>query len=275
MNKRASSSSGDVASTGIPGLDDILRGGLARRRLVLVEGVPGSGKTTLGLQFLLAGARAGEPVLYATLSETEEELRSSASTHGWTLDGLSIREITPGEEILDVDQQNTMFHVEEVELASTTKSILSDVERLKPARVVVDSLSELRLLAGNPLRFRRQVLALKQYFATRNCTVMLLDDLSGTNRDLQMQSIAHGVLHLDQLYPEYGAERRRLRIVKFRGLSFRGGYHDYVIKTGGLDVFPRLVAAEHRDVIAPRTLASGVERLDVLLGGGIEGGPAR
>ena len=188
-----------VASTGIAGLDDVMSGGFTQRRLFLVEGVPGSGKTTLALQYLMAGASRGEPVLYITLSETEEELRDVAASHGWNLDGIAIRELAPQEAALDIDEQNTMFHPSEVELASTTKLILADVERLKPTRVVFDSLSELRLLAGSALRYRRQILALKQFFATRQCTVMLLDDLTSTDKDLQVQSIAHGVILLDHV----------------------------------------------------------------------------
>ena len=235
------------ASTGIPGLDDIMAGGFTRRRLFLVEGVPGSGKTTLALQYVMAGARRGEAVLYVTLSETEEELRAVADSHGWVLDGIHIRELTPPEAELEPDEQNTMFHPSEVELASTTKLILDDVERLKPTRVVFDSLSELRLLAGSaaPLSAadpRAEAVSSRP----GKCTVVLLDDLTATDRDLQVQSIAHGVLLLEQLNPEYGSERRRLRVVKYRGVQFRGGYHDYVIKKGGIEVFPRLVAAEHR-----------------------------
>jgi circadian clock protein KaiC len=261
-----------VAPTGAAGLDDILAGGLTRRRLYLVEGVPGCGKTTLALQFLMAGAEAGESVLYVTLSETEDELQSVADSHGWRLDQVHIRELTPPEEALDRDEQNTMFHPSEVELASTTKMILDDVERLKPTRVVFDSLSELRLLAGNALRYRRQILALKQFFATRECTVVLLDDMTAADHDLQVQSIAHGVILLEQLNPEYGAERRRLRVVKYRGVKFRGGYHDYVIQPGGIEVFPRLVAAEHRQMTTRAKLPSDIPELDALLGGGIEEG---
>jgi circadian clock protein KaiC len=260
------------ASTGIAGLDDITAGGFTRRRLYLVEGEPGSGKTTLALQFLLAGARDGEAVLYVTLSETAAELRMVAQSHGWSLDAITLRELMPAEDTLDPDEQNTMFHPSEVELAATTKLILGDVERMKPTRVVLDSLSELRLLAGTALRYRRQILALKQFFATRECTVVLLDDMTATDHDLQMQSIAHGVLRLEQLNPEYGAERRRLRVVKYRGVKFRGGYHDYVIERGGLEVFPRLVAAEHRQSSTSAKLPSNIPELDALLGGGIEEG---
>jgi circadian clock protein KaiC len=261
-----------MASTGIAGLDDIMSGGFTRKRLYLVEGVPGSGKTTLALQYLIAGASRGESVLYVTLSETEEELRAVAESHGWTLDGIHIRELTPPETLLDADEQNTMFHPSEIELASTTKLILEDVERLKPTCVVFDSLSELRLLAGSALRYRRQILALKQYFATRQCTVVLLDDMTATDRDLQMQSIAHGVVSLEQLSPDFGSERRRLRVVKYRGVKYRGGYHDYIIKKGGIEAFPRLVAAEHRRAGTRGKLASAIPELDALLGGGIEEG---
>ncbi len=261
-----------MASTGIAGLDDIMSGGFTRKRLYLVEGVPGSGKTTLALQYLIAGASRGESVLYVTLSETEEELRAVAESHGWTLDGIHIRELTPPETLLDADEQNTMFHPSEIELASTTKLILEDVERLKPTCVVFDSLSELRLLAGSALRYRRQILALKQYFATRQCTVVLLDDMTATDRDLQMQSIAHGVVSLEELSPDFGSERRRLRVVKYRGVKYRGGYHDYIIKKGGIEAFPRLVAAEHRRAGTRGKLASDIPELDALLGGGIEEG---
>ena len=260
------------ATTGIRGLDDVLSGGLTRNSLYLVEGVPGSGKTTLALQFLIEGASAGEPVLYVTLSETAEELNAVAASHGWNLDGITIREFIPDETSLETDQQYTMFHPSEVELAATTKLIVSDVERLKPTRLILDSLSELRLLSGTALRYRRQILALKQYFSTRQCTVILLDDMTATDHDLQMQSIAHGVIRLEQLNPEYGSDRRRLRVIKYRGVKFRGGYHDYAINTGGLDVFPRLIAAEHRHSQTAATLATEIPELDSLLGGGLEEG---
>jgi circadian clock protein KaiC len=265
----ATSKTPPTASSGIAGLDDVLSGGFTRRRLYLVQGVPGSGKTTLALQFLMAGAREGESVLYVTLSETAEELRAVADSHGWSLDPIAIRELTPPEAALDLDEQNTLFHPSEIELASTMKLILADVERLKPSRVVFDSLSELRLLAGNALRYRRQILALKQFFATRDCTVVVLDDMTASDHDLQVQSIAHGVVLLEQLNPEYGAERRRLRVVKYRAVKFRGGFHDYVID---LVVFPRLVAAEHRRTASRTKLASDIPELDALLGGGLEEG---
>ena len=257
-------------SSGIEGLDDILNGGFNPNRMYLCEGVPGSGKTTLGMQFLAAGARAGESVLYVTLSESAEELREIGKSHGWTLDGIHIRELIPSERSLEPDDQYTVFHPSEVELTETTKHILQDVEKLKPRRVVFDSLSELRLLAGNPLRYRRQILALKQFFAGRKCTVLMLDDLTATDRDLQVQSIAHGALSLEQMVPEYGSDRRRLRVVKYRGKVFRGGFHDYAIRTGGLEVFPRIVAAEHRHRRETARISGGVKALDDLLGGGLE-----
>ena len=265
-------SRGDIAPTGISGLDNILAGGFRRNRLYLIEGVPGSGKTTLGMQFLLAGAAAGETVLYVSLSETEDELRAVAASHDWTLDGITLRELAPSEAELEPDAHSTMFHPSEIELAATTARVLADVERLKPSRVVFDSLSEMRLLAGNALRYRRQILALKQFFVNRQCTVLLLDDLTATDQDLQMRSIAHGVLMLEQTQPQYGAQRRRLQVLKFRGVQFRGGYHDYAIVKGGLQVFPRLVAAEHRQASTRARLSSDVPARDALLGGGIDEG---
>jgi circadian clock protein KaiC len=262
----------EPASTGIAGLDDILAGGFTRERVFLVEGVPGSGKTTLALQFLMAGAAAGEPVLYVTLAETERELRAVADSHGWPLDGIQIRELSTSDGALNPEEQNTLFHPSELELVETAKRILEDVERFKPKRLVLDSLSELRLLAGNPLRYRRQILALKQIFAKRACTVVLLDDITTAEHDLQMQSIVHGVVLLEQVHPPFGAERRRVRVVKYRGVKFRGGFHDYVIRRGGIEVYPRLVAAEHRNVKERRRLESGIPELDTLIGGGLEEG---
>ncbi len=261
-----------IAKTGIGGLDDILNGGLSRGRLYLVEGVPGSGKTTLAMHFLMEGARRGEPVLYITLSETAEELRSVADSHGWDISGITIRELLPNENMLETDHQYTMYHPSEVELAATTKLILDDVEKLKPLRIVFDSLSELRLVAGNPLRYRRQILALKQYFSGRQCTVILLDDMTAADHDLHVQSIAHGVIQLQHMSAEYGAERRRLRVVKYRAAQYRGGFHDYLIRHGGLVVFPRLIAAEHRGPASCAKMPSNVRELDDLLGGGVEEG---
>jgi circadian clock protein KaiC len=266
------SDTANLATTGIPGLDDILSGGLARGRLYLIEGVPGSGKTTLAMQFLMEGARRGESCLYVTLSETTEELATVAQSHDWDISGVHVRELLPDQNALESEEQYTMYHPSEVELASTTKLILEDVHRLKPSRVVFDSLSELRLVAGNPLRYRRQILALKQFFAGRGITVMLLDDMTAADHDLHVQSIAHGVILLQQMSPEYGAERRRLRVVKYRGSDFRGGYHDYLVRKGGLVVFPRLIAAETRGSRGCEKLPSDIKELDALLGGGVEEG---
>jgi circadian clock protein KaiC len=261
-----------LISTGVAGLDDVLSGGLRRNRSYLLEGVPGSGKTTLALQFVRAGASRREPVLYVSLSETVEELRASAQSHGWDLEGVTLREIMPSEEALDPGEASTMFHLSEVELGSTTQQVIADIESLRPTCVVIDSLSELRLLSGSPLRYRRQILALKQYFNRSGCTVILLDDLTARDHDTQIQSIAHGVILLEQMNPEYGTDRRRLRVRKYRGVSFRGGYHDYAIRTGGLEVYPRLVAAEHRVSSLRAKLQSGIAEIDALLGGGIEQG---
>ena len=253
-------------------MDDILGGGFVPNRLYLIEGVSGSGKTTLALQYLLEGARNGERVLHVTLCETEEELRAVAASHGWFLDGVDIHETLRAEGSLGSDEQYTMFHPSEVEPTHTTEWILKQVERLKPSRVVFDSLSEVRLLAGTALRYRRQMLALKRYFSGRSCTVLLLDDLATTERDLQVENFAHAVIVLEQMHPEYGSERRRLRVIKYRGTAFGGGCHDYIIRRGGLEVFPRLVAAEHRRAGNGNKLPSGVAGLDALLGGGVEPG---
>jgi circadian clock protein KaiC len=258
------------ATTGIPGLDDVLGGGLPPNRLYLVQGDPGVGKTTVALQFLLEGARRGEPALYVTLSETKEELLAVAASHGWSLDGITLYELTIAEAAMQGDY--TLFHPSEVELNKTTEGMLDVVNRIKPLRIVIDSLSELRLLARDPLRYRRHVLALKQFFVGRNCTVLLLDDRTSAASDLQLESIAHGVIDLQQVAPEYGAERRRLIVKKLRGLRFRGGFHDFTIRSGGIDVFPRLVAAEHRTELIGKSVSSGVPELDALLGGGLDCG---
>jgi circadian clock protein KaiC len=255
------------ASSGIEGLDTVLGGGFPRNRMYLVSGDPGAGKTTLAMQFLLAGAKNGEPGVYATLSETEEELRDVARSHGWSLDGITICDLQASEESLKADSQYTLFHPSEVELTDTTRTVLDSVERIEPLRVVFDSLSEMRLLARDSLRYRRQILALKHYFTGRRCTVLLLD--YGTpSGEFQLESLAHGVLTLEQLAPGYGGPRRRMRIQKVRGISYQGGYHDYNIRTGGLEVYPRLVAADHGGGFEPGIVASGIEGLDSTLGGG-------
>ena len=260
-------------STGIPGLDHILSGGFPPDRAYLVEGDPGSGKTTLGLQFLREGVRRGETVLYVTLSETRAELEVVAASHGFTLDGMEIHELWAGDKnAFTPDDHYTFFHPSEVELGETTKAVLSEVERVNPTRVVFDSLSEMRLLAGEPLRYRRQILGLKQFFVGRHCTQLLLDDRTSETGDPQLQSIAHGVVTLEQLAPEYGAERRRLRVIKMRGVKFQGGFHDFVIITGGLTVFPRLVAAESRRPRVAGVGSTGIREFDQLLGGGIDRG---
>lgn len=259
-------------STGSDGLDDILGGGFDANRMYLYEGRPGTGKTTMALQFLLKGARGGERVLYISLSETKRELNVVARRHGWSLDGVDIFELVPPETTLDPDRELTVFHPAEMELSETTNLVFKEVERINPTRVVLDSLSELRLLAQNPLRYRRQVLALKHFFTNRNCTVVLLDDLSSSQDDLQLHSVAHGVVMLEQLAIDYGAERRRLRVIKMRGIKFRGGFHDFTIEEGGLHIFPRLVAAEHRKAFRGDYTPSGNVELDQLLGGGLERG---
>jgi circadian clock protein KaiC len=259
-------------STGSAGLDHILTGGIDPDRMYLYEGRPGTGKTTLALQFLLDGVRQGERVLYVALSESELELRLVARRHGWSLDGVDLFELVPPETTLDPDRELTVLHPAEVELSETTKLIFDKIAASNPSRVVVDSLSELRLLAQNSLRYRRQVLALKHFFAKRHCTVILLDDLTSRETDLQLHSICHGVVLLEQLAIDYGAQRRRVSIVKMRGIQFRGGFHDFTIAKGGLQIFPRLIAAEHHTSFNAGFASSGNAELDNLLGGGLERG---
>jgi circadian clock protein KaiC len=258
-------------ATGVPGLDEILGGGLTRDRIYLIEGTPGSGKTTLALQFLLKGRELGESGLYITLSETETELRAAAASHGWSLDGLSLFELV-SEEGLDPDSEQSVLHPSDVELGETTRGVMRQVEETKPLRVVFDSLSEMRLLAQNPLRHRRQILALKHFFATRNCTVLLLDDMTAEDGDLQLHSIAHGVISLQRTPQEYGAQRRRLEVVKMRGVKYRGGFHDFELDTGGVTVFERLVAAHHHADFAQEIVSTGTPGLDALVGGGLSRG---
>jgi circadian clock protein KaiC len=261
------------ASTGIIGLDYVLGGGLARNRLHLLEGSPGTGKTTMALQFLMAGAEIGEAGIYVSLAETEEELRDGARSHGWKIGkAIEIVELVPPESVLDSQQHQSLLYSSDLELGETIQRIFDAIERLKPKRVVIDSLSEIRLLAQSSLRYRRQILALKHYFAQHQSTVIMLDDMTTENVDRAVHSIAHSVIHLDQLSPVYGGERRRMRVVKCRGQNFRGGYHDFMITEGGVKVYPRLVAAEHRNGFSGSTLSSGIAELDLLLGGGITAG---
>jgi circadian clock protein KaiC len=261
----------DVISTGIAGLDMILCGGLPSNRIYLIDGDPGAGKTTLGLQFLLDGVAQKEKVLYVTLSETRKEVQAVAESHGWDISEVDVFELR-SEEQLEVDNQNTFFHPSEIELGETTKAILDVVQKINPSRVVFDSLSELRLLARESLRYRRQILALKQYFSGKNVTVLMLDDRTSDSGDLDLHSLVHGVVRLEQLAPEYGGDRRRVRVPKMRGVSFRGGFHDFVLKRGGLQIFPRLIANEFDTKLTAPVLKSGSEQLDQLLGGGIDRG---
>jgi circadian clock protein KaiC len=263
----------DFISTGIRGLDDVLSGGLTPERLYLVEGTPGTGKTTLGLGFALEGAARGESALYVTLAETEVELLSVAQSHGWRLDGIEIAEMVPADSF-GADQEQTLLHPSEVELGETLRLVMAKIDEVRPSRVVIDSLSELRLLAQSPVRYRRQILALKHFFSTRQCTVLLLDDQSASDGDMQLHSICHGVIALEQTLSGFGAQRRRLHVVKMRGVRFRGGYHDFEIEQGGLCVYPRLVAAEHAADYDDTLRPTGSDGLDALLGGGLAPGTA-
>jgi circadian clock protein KaiC len=261
-------------TSGLPTLDYILRGGFAANRIHLIEGEPGAGKTTLGLQFLREGARKGERCLYITLTEGRDELMHTARTHGWDhLDGIEIFELVPPELSLDPEREQSILYASDLELGETVRLVMDEVSRVAPARVVFDSLSEIRLLAQGPLRFRRQVLALKHFFASRHCTVLFLDDLTQGDDDLSLHSLAHGVLRLEQIALTYGAERRRLRVYKMRGRAFHGGFHDFLIRTGGLQVFPRLVAGSHPQIdVKARVAKSGIPELDELVGGGFDYG---
>jgi circadian clock protein KaiC len=261
------------AETGVPGLDNTLAGGLSRGRVYLLEGQPGTGKTTAALRFLLSGAEKGEKGLYITLSENEAELRDGAASHGWTIgEGIEIFEVVPPESLLDPDKQQSLLHSSDLELGETTRLIFEAIERANPKRIVLDSLSEIRLLAQNSLRYRRQILALKHFFSKSDATVLLLDDLTSENWDKTVHSVVHGVVRLEEMLPEYGAERRRLRVMKYRGTRYRGGWHDFIIETGGVRAFPRLVAAEHYTEFARTTTSSGLKELDSLMGGGTEQG---
>ncbi len=261
-----------IAKTGIDGLDNVLCSGFPRNRIYLVQGDPGVGKTTMALQFLIEGARTGERCLYVTLSESEDELRAVARSHGWTLDGITIYAMSVGVGATVQDEENTLYVPAEVELGERMQLLLAEVDRVRPGRIVVDSCSELRLLAQTPLRFRRQVLALKHDLVQRGCTILLLDNPVSAGGDPLLQSLVHGVVSMEQLSPEYGAERRRIRVMKLREVAFRGGFHDMMIRTEGVVVFPRLVASEHADVFTRESVASGVPEIDALLGGGLDRG---
>lgn len=263
-------------STGVAALDAVMNGGFTADRLYLIEGFPGTGKTTLALQFLLNGADAGERALYVTLSETRDELQEIAASHGWSLEGIDIHELVNQEDLQQKQAQYTMFEPAEVELAATIDRILQQVETIRPKRIVFDSLSEMRLLAQGPLRYRRQVLALKQFFVGRGCTTLLLDDKSGDDshddNDQHLQSIAHGVIRLEQQLNHYGTERRHLRIIKHRGRDFMGGKHDLVIERGGMQVYPRKSIQSSASQPIGQTVSSGNAKLDDLLGGGLLSG---
>jgi circadian clock protein KaiC len=264
----------DRLATGVLGLDDILGGGLPKGHLYLVEGDPGTGKTTLALQFLLEGAAKQERGMYVTLSESKRELEQVAASHGWSTDSMTIYEMVPPDEDLGSEAQYTVFHPSEVELADTITSIVKQVASINPERVVFDSLSEFRMLARDPLRYRRQILALKRHFAGLNCTVLLLDDRTaeGGSNDLQLQSIAHGVIKLQSLERDFGIKRRRMEVHKLRGSRFREGYHDYSIETGGVAVYPRLIASEHLPGFVRQAVPSGLNELDDLFRGGVDTG---
>jgi circadian clock protein KaiC len=267
MNPRS-----EICSTGVPGLDQILCGGLPRDCLYLVEGFPGVGKTTLAMQFLLEGIRRGESCLYVTLSETRREIQAVAVSHGWDLQKLSIVELSTVTRAIGADAPTTLFHSAEVELTQLAKLLLDEIERIRPARVVLDSLSEMRLLAQSPLRYRREVLRLKQHLADRGCTVLLLDDGSSQVTDIQVHSMVHGAIALQSAPLKYGLFRRSLAVTKLRSVSYREGHHDYVIERGGLRVFPRLIASEHGRRFPKASALSGNDELDTLLGGGLHYG---
>ena len=272
MNNDSATPAADSVPFGIEGLDNVLLGGLPPNRVHLCEGDPGAGKTTMALQFLLEGRDRGERCLYVTLSETAEELHAVAASHGWNLDGIRVTELAIAEASLSADAENTMFYPSEVELAQTTEVVLREVVEQQPTRVVFDSLSEMRALAQNTLRYRRQILALKQFFVGRKCTVLLLDDRTAEHEHIQVQSIVHGVISLELRTPAYGVMQRRLQILKMRGKSYRAGFHDFVIVRGGLRVFPRLVASEHQFPFEPGVISSEITQLDALMGGGIDRG---
>ncbi len=261
-------------SSGVGGLDEILHGGFPQSHFFLIEGEPGTGKTTLGLQFLMEGARQGGRTLYITMSESEDELRKIARSHGWSLEGVTLYQYAPQGANLSPEEQYSVFHPSDVEFQDTTREILTEIKRINPARVVLDSLSEIRLLARDPLRYRRQVLALKQYFSKRQCTVLLLDDRTSSVQDIQLESIAHGVILLETVPRDYGKTRRRLQVTKMRGSAFREGYQDFVIRKGGVKTFPRLITGEDHISVLEGQVNSGIPRLDALWDGGLDRGTA-
>jgi circadian clock protein KaiC len=264
---------GTALTAGVEGLDDVLGGGYAASHMHLIEGQPGTGKTTLALQFLRAGCVLGERCLYITLSETRDELIAAAASHDWSLQGIDIYELVPPEFSLDPAQEQSIVYAADLELGETVRMVMAELERVRPARVVFDSLADIRQLAQTSLRFRRQVMALKYHLSRQGATALMLDDLADQQDNLALHSIAHGVVRLEQSAPAFGAERRRLRVYKMRGRAFRGGFHDFVIRRSGIELFPRLVAAEHREARnAGDPLTSNVPELDQLTGGGLDRG---
>jgi circadian clock protein KaiC len=259
-------------TTGIPGLDNVLGGGLPPHRLYVVEGDPGSGKTTFALQFLREGVRLGQRVLYVTLSETLEELNDVAISHNWTLDGINLLELNSLSERLEEDANYTVYHPSDVELGDTIQSIRTEVERLNPERVALDSVSELKILSQTSVRYRREILGLKQFFAGRKCSVLVLDDLTTREDEQQLQSIAHGVIRMERDSREYGTTRRQIHVVKMRGVRFQDGHHDFVLKTGGLELYPRLSSAGTALNKREGYALSGSLQMDALLGGGLDRG---
>ncbi len=257
--------------TGIEGLDSILRGGLPKSRLYVVEGNPGAGKTTLALQFLLEGIRAGENVLYVSLSETAEELFEVAQSHGWSLEGINLLELDSLADRLLDETENTIYHPSDVELGETTRRIREEVERIQPSRVALDSVSELKILSQTGARYRREILGFKQFFAGKRCTVLVLDDRTSAENEQQLQSIAHGVIRMQRETRDYGTTRRQLQIVKMRAVPFRDGLHDFVIRSGGIEVFPRIeINGHNHTALQDATVMSGVAELDTLLGSGLD-----
>ncbi len=272
INSNPTLQSDPRVSTGCAGLDNILNGGFPKGHIYLVEGDPGAGKTTLALQYVRDGISRGERALYITLSESHADLNHAARSHGLSLDGIEIVELLPDEDDLLPEQQYTVFHPAEVELNDRMQRIVKEFQRVRPDRLVIDALSELRMLAKDPLRYRRQILSLKDYMADQNCTVLLLDDRSSREPDLQLNSVVHGVISMDKVPREYGKTRRQIEIVKLRGTAYREGFHDYAIVTGGITVFPRLVAADSRSEQPAEVVSSGIAELDALTGGGLDRG---